>query len=135
MPGKAFSSIRRHGTPSTCSPGTACGTFRSSLTRHSLISSASTAGRSTSGAGFKELTSGEIHVCSEPAELRGSRQAVQALREAPTFLAGDIPSNGEAHRRPSAAGVLPGGGVAIDRRDPVSPRNACRPAELEKAEC
>jgi hypothetical protein len=74
---------------------------------------------------LQELTSGEIHVCSEPAELRGSRQAVQALREAPTFLAGDIPTNGEVHRRPSAAGVLPGGGVAIDRRDPVSPRNAC----------
>jgi 8-oxo-dGTP pyrophosphatase MutT (NUDIX family) len=36
---------------------------------------------------------------------------VQALREAPAFLAGDIPRNGEAHRRPSAAGVLPGAGV------------------------
>jgi hypothetical protein len=49
---------------------------------------------------------------------------VQALREAPTSLAGDIPCNGEAHRRPSAAGVLPGGGIAIDRHDPVSLRNA-----------
>jgi hypothetical protein len=32
--------------------------------------------------------------------------------------------NGEVHRRPSAAGVLPGGGIAVDRRDPVSLRNA-----------
>jgi hypothetical protein len=29
---------------------------------------------------------------------------VQALREAPALLAGDIPRNGEVHRRPSAAG-------------------------------
>jgi hypothetical protein len=38
---------------------------------------------------------------------------VQALREAPAFLAGDIPRNGEAHRWPSAAGVLRRGGAAI----------------------
>jgi hypothetical protein len=59
-------------------------------------------------------------------QLLYSRQALQALREAPAILAGNILRDGKAYRRPSAAGASLEGGAAIDRSVPVSLRDPYR---------